>query len=358
LKNLAVAIAQVLISKNIAFCLYRLPDENDIRLAIDSEYVSSNKHKTFWLAPFCPQSSAKEIFMAVIAPHQYEEVLQECSSFVPKKSFPSLQLPPEISKDKYLSKAHTFIQDIRSGLLDKAILSRVIHQPTPSNFDIFDCFENLTNSYTDTFVYLLVHEQAGIWMGATAELLLNKKEQQLNVMALAGTQSKNNTGQYEWRDKEMEEHLMVGEHIEEIFDQHHFKLKKKHPTITIESGRVAHLRTDYIYEDEKNISLKSLLKDLHPTPAISGLPSKKGVEYILGHEGYDRKYYCGFMGETDFSSSADLYINLRCMQIEKEKIAVYVGGGITATSDPEEEWNETVLKSKTMIDKLYPTKTE
>jgi isochorismate synthase len=34
------------------------------------------------------------------------------------------------------------------------------------------------------------------------------------------------------------------------------------------------------------------------------------------------------------------------MQIENEQAYVYVGGGITETSQPEREWEETVSKSK------------
>ncbi|HUN02359.1 MAG TPA: chorismate-binding protein, partial [Niabella sp.] len=53
----------------------------------------------------------------------------------------------------------------------------------------------------------------------------------------------------------------------------------------------------------------------------------------------------------------DLYINLRCMQVGKDKIAIYTGGGITAASDAEEEWQETILKSKTVAEKINPSKT-
>ena len=44
----------------------------------------------------------------------------------------------------------------------------------------------------------------------------------------------------------------------------------------------------------------------------------------------------------------ELFVNLRCMQLVKDQALIYVGGGITAGSDPENEWDETVLKSKTM----------
>jgi isochorismate synthase len=41
-------------------------------------------------------------------------------------------------------------------------------------------------------------------------------------------------------------------------------------------------------------------------------------------------------------------VNLRCAQIFQNQIKIYVGGGITAESNPEKEWEETELKSGTV----------
>ena len=86
---------------------------------------------------------------------------------------------------------------------------------------------------------------------------------------------------------------------------------------------------------------------MHPTPAVCGFPKKESKDFILKNERYDRAFYTGFLGELNMSTS-ELYVNLRCMEIEKESIHIYVGGGITKESDPEKEWNETVAKSKTI----------
>lgn len=193
-------------------------------------------------------------------------------------------------------------------------------------------------------------------MGATPELLLRKRGTDFYTMALAGTQARQPEASYQWREKEKEEHEMVGRHIEEVFENNRCSLLRKGTTETIESGKVAHLKTDYVFHETSAGSLKKLLSELQPTPAVGGLPVRESVDSILKQEGYDREYYCGFLGETDFSQTADLYTNLRCMQIGKEKIAVYAGGGITAASDPQEEWEETILKSKTMMEKILPVK--
>ena len=51
---------------------------------------------------------------------------------------------------------------------------------------------------------------------------------------------------------------------------------------------------------------------------------------------------------TMTKKSTQLYVNLRCMQIKEQNAIVYVGGGITESSNPESEWRETVSKSQTI----------
>ena len=41
-------------------------------------------------------------------------------------------------------------------------------------------------------------------------------------------------------------------------------------------------------------------------------------------------------------------MNLRCLELEKDNINLYIGGGITKDSNAEDEWEETVNKAKTI----------
>jgi isochorismate synthase len=42
-------------------------------------------------------------------------------------------------------------------------------------------------------------------------------------------------------------------------------------------------------------------------------------------------------------------VNLRCAEITPGNINLYVGGGLTADSNPEKEWEETELKAQTLL---------
>ena len=54
----------------------------------------------------------------------------------------------------------------------------------------------------------------------------------------------------------------------------------------------------------------------------------------------------------DLYGNISLYVNLRSLRIEKEHYTLYVGGGIMPDSDPDDEWQETEMKSLTIRDAL------
>lgn len=353
----AISAARIFLSKNIPFGVYRFPDEDEFHLAIPEELLPHPVHLTFWMAPFTAESSARNVKLCVVRNEFLNEDLLSEYQKLASQTEPEVTLPPHTSRETYFERIAHMLQDIRSGRPQKAVLSRVIHTAKPAEFDAVHTFLMLARDYPATFVHLSLHHISGLWMGATPELLLKKRGAELFTMALAGTQLRKENGTaYRWRPKEMEEHEMVWAHVEAAFGKNNCSLTERKGPRTIEAGRVAHLETDYRFHQREAVDVVALLNDLHPTPAIGGLPAREGVASILKHEGYDRRYYCGFIGHTDFADEADFYINLRCMQVGRNEIAIYVGGGITAASDPEEEWQETVIKSRTMLDTLYPVK--
>ena len=81
--------------------------------------------------------------------------------------------------------------------------------------------------------------------------------------------------------------------------------------------------------------------------------SHSDPKFILKNEGYVRDFYTGFIGElncdfTNLKRNTDLFVNLRCMNIEDDTANVFVGCGITKDSIPKKEYIESVNKSMTM----------
>lgn len=353
MKDIISSVARILLDKNIGFCIYRLPDEDNFHLAIEDNYPGAKNGSTFLMTPFPVRSKAKSLTFSVITDTALDsDPFLKFVQNLPSRASINVPLPTETTHQEYFRRANIFLDQIRSGNLKKVVLSRTFNIDKPEKFNPLLTFEHLAVSYPRTFVYLSLHPESGMWMGATPEMLLKKRGTELSTVALAGTQPRKEKGEYYWRSKERDEHQILWDHIENIFGKYECTLVKREGPKTVESGQVAHLKTDFVFREKEATDIKSLINDLHPTPAVGGLPVDEALSCIEKYEGYDRRYYTGVIGQTNFFDTADLYVNLRCMQIGSEKIAIYVGGGITAASDPQEEWEETVVKSKTLLDKL------
>ena len=90
---------------------------------------------------------------------------------------------------------------------------------------------------------------------------------------------------------------------------------------------------------------------MHPTPAVCGFPKEFCKEAISEFEDHSRSFYAGYIKvETD--ETIQYFVNLRCAEIFQNAALLYVGGGITADSSPEKEWQETELKAGAVLKNL------
>jgi isochorismate synthase len=222
-------------------------------------------------------------------------------------------------------------------------------------------------------VYCLYHPKVGLWLGATPELLFKVEGQQLTTISLAGTKPFNETNEVNWTHKEIEEQQIVTDYIKEQIAPYAKEINVSEVE-TIKAGNLLHLKSRITSLINPSESLKSIVEALHPTPAVCGFPKQKAKDFILQNENYNRAYYTGFLGELNLKQSktrntnrrnvennayamvktySNFYVNLRCMQLKDDKALIYVGGGVTKDSIAENEWEETLNKTKTMGAILY-----
>ena len=110
-----------------------------------------------------------------------------------------------------------------------------------------------------------------------------------------------------------------------------------------------HLKTDFYFHLKETDRLGDVLCQLHPTPAVCGLPKQAAYDFILQNEGHNRSYYAGIIGWlAPHDGQTALYVNLRCMHLTGKKATLYAGGGILPSSVEESEWQETQHKMETM----------
>jgi isochorismate synthase len=253
-------------------------------------------------------------------------------------------VPVTLEQSEYLDLSNSFLTELREQHVGKAVFSRIESSDLPERFSIENFFHEMEKSYPTAFVYLISDPVFGTWVGATPEILLKSDRDQALIMSLAGTQPK--SSQEKWGVKELAEQEMVTDFVMDVLKELNADQVQVNGPYTAEAGFVRHLRTDILFSMDA-ISPFDLIHKLHPTPAVSGLPRDKALDLIKKYEPQDRSLYTGYLGWFS-AERIELYVNLRCCEIQHGKVYLYLGGGFTKDSIPDLEWEETVNKGRTI----------
>lgn len=250
------------------------------------------------------------------------------------------------------------VRAIEQGAFKKVVPSRCEFTLLPEDFKLVDAFVRMCERYPRAFVSLLAVPGVGVWLGASPEILVRTYAQQgerfFSTIALAGTQKLDEAEDIinaSWKIKEIEEQAMVSRYIINCFKKIRLREFDEDGPKTVEAGNLLHLRTDFtVNMDQVNFpELGSvMLKLLHPTSAVCGLPKQPSLEFLKTHEAYDRELFAGFLGPVNVQNEVNVFVNLRCMQLVRDGALLYAGAGVTADSNPEKEWLETVMKMQTL----------
>lgn len=102
----------------------------------------------------------------------------------------------------------------------------------------------------------------------------------------------------------------------------------------------------YLHKDKDRLDL---LKACFPGGSVTGVPKIRAMEIIDELEPTKRGIYTGSIGYQSFSGDMDLNIVIRTFLIYNSRVYFQVGGGIVADSDPEAEYEETLVKARALI---------
>ena len=353
-----------LIDKNLPFALYYPPGEEEPELVLQTagsllkaeSYDELNESSGFVFAPFTIHPHTP---LVVIRPDVHLRSLAAIAGFnteaLTPNATPSAELnqifPAEMNKTEYIQLAEPLLRMIQEGEFEKVVLSRTLCVDLPENRSLGAMLSKLKATVDNAFVCLVHLPEIGTWMGATPELLLKKSNGRFSTVSLAGTLPVNGSnGAFNWTAKEIREQEIVTEFIETQLKNFGIDDYDKSGPFTSFAGNVAHLKTEIDFPGEKvHAELGRFINALHPTSAVCGNSREKARGYILAKERHDREYYCGFLGEWNLRGKLNLYVNIRCMKMLDNRACLFVGGGITADSILENEWDETNHKATTLL---------
>ncbi len=98
-----------------------------------------------------------------------------------------------------------------------------------------------------------------------------------------------------------------------------------------------------------DVSAVGCVQATFPGGSMTGAPKIRTMQIIDGLEAGPRGFYSGALGWFALSGAADLNIVIRTLTATGGRVSFGVGGALVALSDAEDEYEETVVKSRAMV---------
>lgn len=363
--------AETYFNEALPFVLYREPNATELKGVFQTDdtvyYTTDYSESGFVFAPF--DSEQKTVLLPFTNSEAFSVTVNYDEVSLKSKSKDTATLA---DKEAHIAVVEKAIESMKAGNFQKVVLSRKEMVEVKAE-DFLAIYKRLLSNYRTAYVYCWYHPKIGLWLGATPETLLKTEGNRFKTMSLAGTQKYKDTEAVEWQEKEKEEQHIVTQFITSSLQGVSDRLEVS-DLQTVRAGGVLHLKTEISgRSNSRHLDLQSVIGALHPTPAVCGYPKLLAKAFILENENYSREFYAGFLGELNkkvkinrnpklrnvensaygtVKTVSNLFVNLRCMQLKEHEGYIYVGGGITTSSDPESEWEETINKSRTIKNSL------
>jgi menaquinone-specific isochorismate synthase len=272
---------------------------------------------------------------------------------------PALKTVDVTSTEHFQQAVQAVLKTIQSGSLNKVVLAHAVDVMSPVAFHRVDSLVNLRRLYPDCYLFASSNGQGQHFLGASPERLIRLRNHQLITDALAGSAPR---GQTTCEDahlassllntpKELHEHRVVLDFITQQLSSLGLAPQCA-PLRLLQLSNIQHLQTPIHAAVSPGIHLLDIVAELHPTPAVAGVPRDLACEQIYRYESFERSLYAAPIGWVDHHGNGEFAVGIRSALIDGCHARLYAGAGIVAGSDPAREMAEVQLKLQALLQAL------
>jgi para-aminobenzoate synthetase component 1 len=113
---------------------------------------------------------------------------------------------------------------------------------------------------------------------------------------------------------------------------------------------VHHLVSTVEAELVPGVGPAEIVRATFPPGSVTGAPKVRALEIIEELEPVRRGPYCGAIGWIDSAGDLELSVAIRTFVAAPERLSLHVGGAVVASSDPADEWRETMHKASRLLE--------
>jgi para-aminobenzoate synthetase component 1 len=278
----------------------------------------------------------------------------------------SIDPQPDLGADEFRRMVRRTIDYIEAGDIYQANITQRFQAPLPAGFEVggpgrLALYDALRRRNPATFAAFIDFGETAM-LSSSPERFLKVAGRRIETRPIKGTRPRGANpaedaalaGQLLASEKDRAENLMIVDLLRNDLGRVAKLGSVKVPVLFgLESyATVHHLVSVVTAELDEGRSAVDLLRVAFPGGSVTGAPKIRAMEIIAELEPTARGPYCGAIGYLSATGAMDTNIVIRTVLIDGDRISLQVGGGIVADSDPEAEYQETLVKARALRETL------
>lgn len=262
----------------------------------------------------------------------------------------------EIEPERWKDTVSLAVEEIKQQKAKKIVLAREMRIRLNEKAHIPILLRKLLETQPNSYIFAFEHGDH-CFLGATPERLVQVEGENLLSTCLAGTARRGQTVEEDERiaqellndQKNRKEHDYVVKMIKESIEPYCENVHIPKEPVVYPLRNLQHLYTPVTAKLKRQFSVFDIIEQLHPTPALGGVPKEKALQFMRDHELLDRGWYGAPIGWLDSNENSEFAVAIRSGLVQKDEISLFAGCGVMRDSTPEMEYEETNMKFLPML---------
>jgi len=310
---------------------------------------------------FVEPNAADEVFVRLR--HQAEALRAELASHEGRfraSKLPMKGIQAATDRSSWEGAVEECLAIIRGGVVSKVVLARTLDldlgDPRDS-IDTVEVVEHLWEANRGSHVFMFEPEPGSAIIGAAPETIATLQDGVFHATAVAGSIRRGSTPREQAElatrllasDKDRIEQRIALDDMLRRLETVAQQIRTDPQPHVLTLARIQHLETEIRASVPAEIGILDLLRLLHPTPAVCGLPREAAMALLADEEPFDRGWYAGPVGWFDPEGNGIFAPALRTGISAGLGWRLFAGAGIIEGSVPALEWDETAIKFEPML---------
>lgn len=286
------------------------------------------------------------------------DLLSKATATAEASSVSSIQTTTD--KGAWLQAVAKAVEAIDAGDISKVVLARTLDVETDRALNPVEVLGHLWRSNPKAHVFLFEPDPGACFIGAAPETIATLTGGSFRATAVAGTVARGASDEEQKAlaqrllssEKDTTEHAIAVNDMVARLEGLGLQVAADDVPHVLTLAGIQHLESRLQAAVPSGLEVLRILKALHPTPAVCGLPRDAAFAYLHREEPFERGWYAGPVGWFDGWGDGVFVPALRSAVVRENRWRLFAGAGIVAGSDPEAEWEETRIKFQPVLQAL------